>query len=118
MSLVITWADVIAIAPELSTFPSDGQAAILGDVVTYVNVNAHGSQARALAAARYLAAHLATMSTNRRGATGPLQSIAVGGVSKTFAQAVGKSAYSATSYGLEYERRVRMAGGARLVVLG
>lgn len=120
--LTITWADVTTAFPNdtaLAAVPEDTQDDILADVVLEVSVTAFGGQARALAAGKYLAAHLASIGAAGRGGTPALQSISVGDVSKSFGLSVGRDAFAlnATSYGQEYRRRLRQAGRARLVVL-
>ncbi len=120
--LTITWADVTTAFPNdtaLAALPTDTQDDILADVVLEVSVTNFGGQARALAAGKFLAAHLGTIRAVGVGSTPALQSISVGSVSKTFAVSVAVDSFAldGTSYGKEYRRRVRMAPRNRFVVL-
>lgn len=109
----ITWSDVVAIAPELSSVGASTQAAILADVYTEVVVDNWYSEARANRAAKYLAAHLATLTVGARGGAGPVQSRSVGQVSESFAVSVaeGSNNLDSTAYGKEYRRLLRLAFG-------
>ena len=66
---MITWADVIAIAPELASVPVDTQNAILLDISKQLSASRWGE--RYDTACKYLAAHLGTISTlGGQGASG------------------------------------------------
>lgn len=121
MSLELAWSDVVGIAPELSTVDLAVQAAIVADVKLFlVNVAALGGAARATATAKYLAAHLASASASGRAGNAPLQSVSIGGVSKSFAMSVaeGVSILETTGYGREYQRRIRSNIGTRMPLIG
>lgn len=114
MPLTIDKADVLLVAGELSGLTDSQWDDVLSDVDTEVNVEAFGSQAKADRAGKQLAAHLATErygTSGGGGAAGPLQSVTVGPVSKTFAappDRVKQSQFSGTKYGREYLRLVRL----------
>lgn len=122
MSLTLAWSDVVGIAPELATLDVAQQTAIVADVKAFVvNVAALGGDARATATAKYLAAHLGSLTKgDGAGASAPLQSVSIGGVSKSFAVSVaeGVSVLESTRYGREYQRRVRSSVLARMPVIG
>lgn len=110
----IVWADVTAIAPELSTVAAAGQTAILGQVNDEEIKDATWpSVAKANRARRYLAAHLATLTLSARGGVGPIQSESVGNVSRSYAVSVseGSNNLDGTAYGKEYRRLVRLSFG-------
>ena len=115
----ISWADVTALAPELSTVDAGKQTLILDQVN---NIEIHDdtwrSAAKANLARRYLAAHLASVTSNGRGSVGPVQSESVGQVSRSYAISVaqGSSNLDTTSYGKEYRRLVRNQFGGPWVV--
>ena len=101
-SVTITWADVTAIAPELSTASAGTQAACLAAVVEEIDPDTWGTRANRGAA--YLAAHLATLA-NTQGA-GAAFSQRVGPLAEHRAMphaGLGLS-LSLTSYGAEYDR--------------
>ena len=113
MALTIDKADVLLIAPELSAVTDAQWEDVLADVDDEVSVTAFGGQARADRAGKQLAAHLATDrygTSGGGGAAGPLQSVSVGPVSKTYASpgAVQSSQFGGTKYGREYLRLVRL----------
>ena len=62
--MAITWSDVTVIAPELSSVPSPSQTVFIADAYAQMNAGIWGGYLDR--GAKYLAAHLATMS-NRRG---------------------------------------------------
>ena len=102
--MAVTWADVVVIAPELSTVSLAQQAEFLDDATQHTDPAVWGSDTdRAI---KYFAAHLATMA-GRRAQHGPVQSEAAGAVSRSYA--VDASDYEeldATVYG---SRRLSMA---------
>lgn len=112
----ITSAEVLLIAPELSGMSVDQWADVIADVYTEIVVENWPSEAKANRAAKYLAAHLATMNTRRAGAGGPVQSRTVGSVSTTYAAVAGAIDLTATSYGQEFKRLLRLSFGGPLVV--
>lgn len=113
MAISITWADVVLIAPELSTVPTGAQNAILADVDLQVNEDVLESKYNL--AAKYLCAHLATIRA-RAGAGGPVTSVSVGAVSKSYGASIadGAAQLGSTGYGLEYERIINTCAMARL----
>lgn len=104
--MAITWSDVVAIAPELSTFPSGSQIVILLIVDLQIDDDAWldlGDVGR-----RYLAAHLATMS-NRAGVGGMVIAEALGPMSTQYGLPPGvRGTFAMTSYGIEFERLVSL----------
>lgn len=102
MAITFTWADVIALAPELASVAAAGQTQVINQVLLEVNPSAWGSDARALTAALWLARHMG--SVNGKGGTGVLASVSVGQVSKSFANPMSKLALQSTRYGTEYLR--------------
>jgi hypothetical protein len=116
MALTVDKADVLLMAAELSAVSDAQWAQIWADVALEVGEVTAGSQARADRMAIQLAAHLATVRHVRVGGAaspGPLTSVSVGGVSKSFAQPQGGSAnlsLQSTKYGQEYVRLTRLFG--------
>ena len=100
----ITWADVTAIAPELSTSPLATQTAILA--IVDLQVNALAWRTLVDVGKSYLAAHLATLAARgASGAAGAVTSEAVGQLSRGYASPIGiKGSLGLTSYGCEYAR--------------
>ena len=111
------------IAPELAGLLDDSQwDDILMQVDFQVGPNTWGKQAFADLGGRYLAAHLGTLRAQANVGlsglaqpTGPLSNVAVGGVSKGFAQpggiagsGISQLALMATSYGIEFLRLRRL----------
>lgn len=101
---MITWANVVARAPELSTVGPETQAAILSDVVVMLNASVFGDKYDMACA--YLAAHYGTLSKNKgQGPGGPISSESTGRVSRSYAVAP-KTArdddYTTTIYGQRY----------------
>lgn len=124
MAITITKAEVIALAAEFADprLTNDQWTLVLLLTSEQINVAAFPSQVKADLAARYLAAHHATkikaaeaVGAGAGGASGPLSSVTVGEVSKTFrtsssvdAASSAASELQSTSYGREYLRLVRM----------
>lgn len=114
MTISITWADVEAVAPELSSTPIATQTAVLASLPLRMSEDVWGNKLDLGAA--LLAAHLATVS-RRRGAGGALQSQSAGQVSRAFAQALSNPGnFGATSYGVEYEALLLTLSAARFDV--
>lgn len=112
--MAITWDDVVAIAPELSTVSVEMQNALIAYVEEEISSTTWG--ARAARGKVYLAAHLATMSA-RVGSAGPVTSETVGSVSRSYAVDASSAPSGSTSYGAEYERLVMTLGAARFLVV-
>lgn len=124
MPLTITKVEVIAVAGELAgTALTDPQwETVLLLTNEQCNVGAFPSQIKADLAARYLAAHIGVKlkqgmasGAGAGGASGPLSSITVGDVSKTFRTSGAVDQVAATSaellgtaYGREYYRLMRL----------
>lgn len=106
--MAITWTDVTAIAPELSTAALATQTAVLASVELQVNDDAWDDLASTGKA--YLAAHLATLAARgASGAAGPVTSESVGQLSRSYAApATPSSSLGLTSYGQEYLRLTRI----------
>ncbi len=109
----ISWSDVTAHAPELSTVSAGAQTDILAHVNVALLVTEFGGEdaPKTKMARIYLAAHLATMAAQgAAGAAGPVQSESAGGLSRTYA--VGAAAlaggdYETTSYGQAFRALAR-----------
>lgn len=110
----ITWADVVALAPELATLNADpaqdlvAKAAILAFVNEALNIDRLGGEdaPRTRLARIYLAAHMGTIQ-KRGGAAiaGPMTSSSRGGISASYAdhgQSSTAGEYGTTSYGQLY----------------
>jgi hypothetical protein len=113
--VAITKTDVLLIAPELSGVADDTWDALIADAALQMNVDVWGT--RYNLGAKYLVAHLATLTT-RRGS--PLvSSQTVGPVSVSYAVGTptdGGSDLESTPYGREY-RRLARALAPRMAVL-
>lgn len=110
---MITWNQVLDLAPELSTVPPGTRAFILEAVALQVNETAWGD--RYDLGCTLLAAHMGTNSL-RGGSTpsGAVQSESVGDVSVTYAAgstSTTASGTSTTTYGTDYARLVRLLVG-------
>lgn len=115
--MAITWADVVIIAAELSTVATSKQNAILADVSAQLALSQWGSQARLDIAAKYLAAHLA--SVKGVAPAGPMTSETVGPLTRSFAAPMMTStnALESTGYGREFLRLRRTLMTGRMMVL-
>lgn len=101
---IITWQDVVNVSPEMVRTPLPAQTEILIAVGLQVPVNQWGKlQAQGQA---YLAAHLGTLA--RRRGDGPTTSKSAGGLSQSFASLTALGALGMTSYGVEYQRLIRL----------
>lgn len=110
----ITWGDVLAIAPSLTTITETARADIVGHVNEMVAASEFGGEDSYTyrLARMQLAAHLGTLI--KRGsagggsaATGAVVSESVGGISRSYAQSAASddsstSGLSSTPYGLAY----------------
>lgn len=120
MAITITWSDVVALAPSLSTVEVTTQDAVLAAVALTVVGEDWG--ARQNLAATYLAAHLATVALRgATGAQGPLTGLTVGQVSRSFAAPPlplgGAVFYETTNFGRAYLQVLRSIPAFRMVVL-
>lgn len=106
--MAITWADVEAVAPELSTAALATQTAILAQVNSELSPSVWGTKVEIGRA--WLAAHLGTLAGIEEGG-GVVQSETVGAVSRTFAVSSGD--YSSTAYGNEFQRLLMQLPAAR-----
>ena len=130
MALTFTSADVVLAAPELATVTAPQWAQVLADVALELNSDAFASVAVANRLGIQLAAHFATEryggaagGSGGGGASGPLSSVTVGPVSKTFAVSsaytsgsLSAAALSSTKYGREYLRLMRLFAPRMAVV--
>lgn len=108
MAIAITWAEVIALAPELAAVSIDGQNQVIAQVLLEINPSAWGSDTRAKAAALWLARHMATIN-GKGGVAGPVTEVHAGAVGKSFGMlAQWKSLLATTRYGQEYLRLIRL----------
>ncbi len=103
MAFTLTWAEVVKVAPDLSTLTVDQQNAVLADTDTQLAEAQIGATKYGLAC-KYLAAHLGTIL--KRGATGSAGAVAsesVGSVSVSYAVApMTNEALGSTPYGVLY----------------
>lgn len=102
---MISWPDVVAIAPELSATDPQQQTALLAIVERWVNPTTWGILADD--GSRYLAAHLATIGRLR--GTGAVTNEVVGQLSRAYLSPkglegvrawLGQSSYGAVFYGM------------------
>lgn len=103
----ITWADVVALAPELSTINTTTQTDILAFTNAVLDVTKFDLEAGPTTrlARIYLAAHFGTLS--KLGAAGPLIGESAGGLSRSYAMPIGKSQFLTTSYGRAFYQLIR-----------
>lgn len=101
---MVTWDDVIAVAPELSSVPEAAQDAILTQVDEQLSASVWGT--RLASGQTYLAAHLGTV----RGAPN-YQSESVGDHTRQV-----EGDLNSTSYGREFRRLVRTLGVSVAVI--
>lgn len=123
MATSIVWADVLGVAPELSTVSALGQT----DILAYVNeafvVDEWGGDAsKLLRLARiYLAAHYGTVSVQgSAGAAGPVIGESAGGLSRQYASnsPMGTDPlFDTTPYGKAFRNLARRSSGRAPVVL-
>lgn len=80
---------------------------ILDDVDRHIKVEDYGSDTEA--AQRYCAAHWLSISNQPVGGRGPLSSVSIGGISRSFTLPYlnRKEVYGATQFGLQYMEFVR-----------
>lgn len=103
---MVTWADVIAVAPELGTVSETAQAAILAQVAVQFNADAWGD--RLAIGQVYLAAHLGSL----RGGPGYARET----VDSHQREVQGD--LEATAYGREYRRLMRSLGSCQATLAG
>lgn len=102
---MITWHNVVAIAPELAAADPAQQAQILATVEREVSDTLWGD--RANDGRCYLAAHLATLA--RMKGTGVVTAAGVGPLSRSYATPQGLTgSFGLTSYGAEFKRLIRL----------
>ncbi len=109
--MAITWTNVTAVAPELSTVAVATQTAILAQVNSELSTAVWGSKIEIGRA--WLAAHLGTIAGIEEGG-GVVQSETVGAVSRTYA--VGSGDYTSTAYGNEFNRLLMQLPLARFTI--
>lgn len=103
---MIVWANVVAVAPQLATFPSGGQQSILTEVNAQIDDCVWGGTPAADTGRAWLAAHLATI-IMRRG-NGPLTAESVGQLSRSYGAIPGiDGSLALTGYGAEFLRLCR-----------
>jgi hypothetical protein len=117
MATIITWNDVLAIAPSLATGVSSGaQTIILAAVGKQVGsgqwdtLQTEGQLA--------LAAHMGILVKRSAGVVGPVISETVGPVTRTYAllsSALGS--LGSTSWGMEYQRLMQLLPSCRGLVI-
>jgi hypothetical protein len=110
MAFTLVWADVVNVAPDLSSLTVAQQNAVLFDVDTQLAETKLGT--RYFQACRYLAAHLGTLV--KRGATGAggvVSSESVGAVSVSYSVPSSSSddGLGATVWGMQYKRIIRLS---------
>lgn len=105
MAVPVTWADVVAIAPELADVAVPTQVALLAHAERLVNRAAWGTLADD--GVKYLAAHLGTLTRSK--GKGPVASEAVGSLSRSYGSLVALAGtWGQTSYGAHYVQLTRM----------
>lgn len=106
---MIAWSDVVVIAPELApVIPTGSQAVFIADAYAQMNPGVWGGYLDI--GAKYLTAHLATMST-KRGQAGPSKEKHVDKIGQTNDTVPG--ALNSTEYGMEYLRLLNLLPSAR-----
>lgn len=120
MSCDILKADVLALAPQLSTLPDGAWAMILRFLNTMEGPQCD-PQLRKLALC-LLGAHIGTISgtTGATGATGPVIAETAGGLKVTYAEAVttaNSSDYGLTVYGQQFLAIMKMSSTTRGPIL-
>lgn len=117
-------ADVIAIAPQLSTLSDAAWFTILAFINTFKGLKCDPALRRM--ALIFLAAHLGSISgtsgSGASGATGPVISESAGGLKRTYAQAVAtssstNSSLGQTSYGMQYRTIVGFSYAALPILI-
>jgi hypothetical protein len=99
---MITWADVVAIAPELSTVATASQNAILAMADRQIDEESWSDLADD--GRKLLAAHLATLLLNNRGL---VTQETLGPLSRSYALPPGiVGSFAMSSYGTEYRRLI------------
>ncbi len=98
----ITWADVLKVAPALSTLSVEQQTLILAQVALLLNANVFGTKYDM--ASTYFAAHLGTLFKEGAYAPGgPITSETIGPASKSYAApAASDPFWDSTSFGKMY----------------
>lgn len=109
--MAVAWADVILIAPDLSTVPSGAQTAILADVLTILSAAGYWpTTAMHELGQKYLAAHMGALylraaGGGSAGGSGSIASEAVGSVSVSYATPstdLNDAGYASTFWGLQF----------------
>lgn len=107
--MATTWADVEALAPQLSTVAAGAQTLILGYVNAVLDTasDAWGDAEVSALAGALLAAHFGALAAaqSSSGASGPVTSMSLGQASKSFAVpslSMDAGALGATAYGAQY----------------
>lgn len=100
---MITWADVILVAPALSTLSTAQQNLFLSMAETTLNATEFGDKYDF--ACIYFCAHYATVTKNGgNGPGGPISAEAVGRVSRSYAvPSAGDEFWSSTAFGRAYQ---------------
>jgi hypothetical protein len=118
----ITWADVVAIAPELAALSLTAQEMILAYVNTVLAVDLLDGESgpKTRLARVLLAAHLGTLfSRGAQGSVGPVVEESLGPQSKKYANLVSEVSgdLGATPYGMAYRAVIRasLARGPHLI---
>lgn len=95
----ITWADVVKIAPALSTLSVETQTLVLAQVALMLNAKQFGTKLDM--ASTYLAAHMGTIVKNGgNGPGGPISAESTGRVSRSYAVPPASDPYwDKTSFG-------------------
>jgi hypothetical protein len=110
MAFTLTWADVLLIAPDLSTLATAERAAVLADVDAQLDEDKIGADYKYQLACKYLAAHFGTLvKRGAAGAVGPVSSESVGSVSISYAvtSAMSSDGLSSTVWGAQYVAIIR-----------
>lgn len=113
--MAITWADVEAIAPSLSTVPVGAQAILIAYVEETVDEGAFVGATSYLLAKAYLAAHYGSL-TLSAGTGRAVSSESAGGISRSYVVPALTGDVGSTEYGRAFQSLVR-ASPARVMVL-
>lgn len=108
--MAITWAQVVLIAPELSTVATATQNLLLVIVDRQIDGEVWGSYADD--GALYLAAHLGTLANGGAAGAGPVTSETLGPMSRSYGMPSGVSGtFGTTRYGVMFEQLRLIAVG-------
>lgn len=104
--MAVTWADVVIVAPALSTLDVPSQNFFLTESLRQIDSDVWGEYATV--GQIYLAAHMATLTLGA--GSGPITSETLGQMSRSYAVPLWlKSSLALTRFGAEYDRLLNIA---------